>query len=90
MARARQVGTYGVQIDCPGCESEHVISLDKWSWNGDVQKTTFTPSLLTKIVYGVNSEKVFICHCFVENGQIRYLDDTTHKYKGQTLELPEL
>ena len=33
---------------CPGCKGIHAISYGqgKWSWNGDVNKPTFTPSVL--------------------------------------------
>jgi hypothetical protein len=30
-----------------------------------------------------------ICHSFVEQGQVRYLSDCTHKYAGQTVPLPD-
>lgn len=30
-----------------------------------------------------------ICHSFITNGEIQFLDDCTHELKGQTVELPE-
>lgn len=30
-----------------------------------------------------------ICHSFVRDGNIQYLNDCWHQYKGQTVELPE-
>lgn len=29
-----------------------------------------------------------VCHSFVRNGQIQFLDDCTHDLKGQTVDLP--
>jgi len=31
-----------------------------------------------------------MCHSFVENGQIRFLDDCSHALAGQTVDLPEI
>lgn len=30
-----------------------------------------------------------VCHSYVTDGRIQYLDDCTHELKGQTVELPE-
>jgi len=30
-----------------------------------------------------------VCHSFIHNGLIQFLDDCTHKLKGQTVPLPE-
>lgn len=90
MSRARKVGKNTVQIECPGCDCIHSVGLETWTWNGDTQLPTLSPSLLVTVTYGTDKKKKFICHSFVENGQIRYLDDTTHQFKGQTLDLPEL
>lgn len=38
-------------------------------------------------------EKVFkcaLCHSFIRNGMIQFLDDCSHELKGQTVELPEM
>jgi hypothetical protein len=31
-----------------------------------------------------------VCHSFVKNGKIQFLNDCTHKLAGQTVELPEI
>lgn len=44
---------------CPGCKCEHSVFTQnpnslgaKWSWNGDMEKPTFTPSLLMRWTSG--------------------------------------
>jgi hypothetical protein len=29
-----------------------------------------------------------VCHVFVENGKIRFLDDCTHELAGKTVDIP--
>ena len=96
-----------VAIKCPGCNCHHVIATvvpfgngAKWSFNGDMEKPTFTPSLLVrtgKYVPGHENmdEEGFegmssICHSFISNGFIQFLNDCTHELKGQTVELPQI
>ncbi len=31
---------------CPGCQCGHGVWLPRWTWNGNFEKPTFTPSLL--------------------------------------------
>ena len=49
----------------------------------DLDKPTVSPSLLQNFVPGI------ICHSFITDGKIQYLNDCTHKLAGQTIELPE-
>lgn len=42
---------YGVRINCPGCGDHHVLPTTaghgaRWTWNGDLERPTFSPSLL--------------------------------------------
>lgn len=44
---------YGVLIHCPGCGDDHVLPTTaghgaQWSWNGDLARPTFNPSLLVR------------------------------------------
>lgn len=57
-----------------------------WSWNGDTEKPTLKPSILSKAPYG--PEKIEIrCHSFVNDGQVQFLNDCSHEFAGQTLDL---
>jgi hypothetical protein len=80
-------------INCPGCECLHGIwttNVDGgpvWTFNGNMEKPTFSPSL--KVTYP-EKDKTNICHSFIRDGKIQFLNDCTHKMKGQTVELPEI
>lgn len=79
---------YSWMFWCPGCEKVHQFD-DRWTFNGDVHKPTFKPSLLVRYpVYGAQKRKKEVrCHSFVTDGQIRFLGDCTHKLKGTTVNL---
>lgn len=55
-----------------------------WEWNGDVEKPTLAPSILTWCDLP-NGKKV--CHSFIRNGMVEYLSDSTHEFAGKTVEL---
>lgn len=75
------------QFRCPGCATDHAVD-ESWSFNNSFEKPTFHPSILYREYEG---EKIsHICHSYVTDGFIRYLDDCTHNLKGQTVALPEL
>ena len=62
-----------------------------WSFNGDMERPTFVPSVLQQYDYGPDdNRKHFVCHSFVRDGRIQYLDDCTHAMAGQTVDLPEI
>lgn len=67
-------------IFCPACKCGHPID-DRWKFNGDLKKPTFTPSLLVHAQY--------ICHSFIKDGKIQFLNDCTHELAGQTVDLEE-
>lgn len=78
---------------CPGCKCDHGVWVKKegyngpvWSFNGDMERPTVSPSL--KITIPVPG-KMEICHSFITDGKIQYLNDCTHELAGQTIELPE-
>lgn len=87
---------------CPGCKCHHGISTKApaptWSWNGDVEKPTFSPSLLVKM--GPKADPVThlapkgaprqVCHSFIREGRIEFLSDCTHELAGQTVEMEEI
>ncbi len=85
--RVRQSGgktTY--LLWCPACDD--VVSIDDtWGWNGDTERPTFAPSLLTRISL-TDGER--ICHSFVTEGEWIYLDDCTHALAGQAVPVVDL
>lgn len=78
---------------CDGCKCDHAFTVTvpkeekfvPWTWNNDVNKPTFNPSLLVN-----GSEPDFRCHSFVKEGKIQYLGDCFHSLKNQTIELSEV
>lgn len=71
---------------CPGCGYEHSFRTKgkegqpKWTWNGDFEKPTISPSLLV-----FKDDPTRRCHIFVNNGMIQYLSDCFHDMKNKTI-----
>lgn len=55
----------------------------QWLWNGDMEKPTLTPSIRT--TGGHKGEH--LCHSFVTDGKIKFLNDSTHEFAGQIVDL---
>ena len=95
-----------VAFMCPGCQQMHHVTVNGsrgWTFNGDGDKPTFSPSVLVKgtvpitdaeheaIMFGGQVTPVpRVCHSFVTDGQIRFLSDCTHELVDQTVDLPDL
>ena len=78
---------------CPACGFEHAFSVDldghgkwqgngdAWSFNGDYESPTFSPSMLS------NRDSVDehhpLCHSFLQDGVWQFLEDCTHDMVGQ-------
>lgn len=92
---------------CPGCDGAHQVQVGegagpRWTFNGDYDRPTFTPSILVRgtepitdddhrrIMAGERVEpRPLVCHSFVTDGQIRFLGDCTHALAGWTVPLPD-
>ena len=69
---------------CPGCENHHAYTVPRWTFNGDMERPTFTPSLLC------NADHIpSRCHLFMTDGKIQFLSDCHHKLAGQTVEMED-
>jgi len=77
---------------CPGCNSEHSFD-QRWKFNKNLESPTLSPSYLIKGYLGYDSETkqpiYGICHSFIKEGKIQFLNDCTHNLRGKTVELPE-
>lgn len=73
---------------CPGCKFGHGFSDKIWTYNGDGNSPTIRASILVRGHNDLVGD--FICHSFVTDGKIQFLNDCTHALAGQTVELPEL
>lgn len=77
---------------CPGCKYHHHLQIERgstnpngpiWKWNGDMEKPTFSPSLM------VNARTDQQCHLALRDGKISYFNDCMHELAGRTVELEE-
>lgn len=91
------VGGYGHW--CPGCNEMHVIithydpdfSGPAWSFNGDINSPTFTPSIYINTSREIDGKSVpHCCHYFMQDGILRYCGDSTHDFAGKNVPLPDL
>lgn len=90
---------------CPGCDGAHAVytalpGRPCWGFNGNVERPTFTPSLLVTWDHwvppatpenpnpGPQTKVHDVCHSFITDGRIQFLGDCTHKLAGQTVEIP--
>lgn len=96
----RSVNDHGITYKalmfiCPGCKEfggtglhmlpvNSTVKRPSWDWDGNLEKPTLTPSILT----GKNSPQ--ICHSFLKAGIFEYLSDCTHSLANQHIPLPDL
>lgn len=94
-----------IMFRCPGCDTAHEITVDGsrgWTWNGDGDKPTISPSILAKgtrqitddehrrIMAGEHVEpEPQVCHSFIRDGRWEFLSDCTHALAGQTVDIPD-
>lgn len=96
-------GAVRVGFWCPGCDGLHAVKVQQdaatphpcWTYNGNPEKPTFTPSILVTSGRRVDPAYVAeegdppeVCHSFVTDGRIQFLGDCTHALAGQTVDLP--
>jgi hypothetical protein len=77
---------WGYAFFCVGCEHAHVFSIAGnkiWTFDGNVEMPTFTPSLL-------NDSPDQRCHLNLTKGKIQYHLDCSHDMKGKLIDLPEM
>lgn len=76
-------------FQCPACGNCHGPN-HTWGFNGDMDRPTFTPSLLVTSEYGPeDARRKRVCHSFITDGKIQFLSDCTHAMAGQTVEIPD-
>lgn len=82
---------------CPGCKCNHGVPVPPhrlaWDWNTSLDAPTLHPSVL--ITYnGADAGKPGAlparCHCFIHDGQIKFLGDCTHELAGKTVPMEEV
>ncbi len=103
-SKLRKASDGKLMFRCPGCNELHGVAVGggpgpRWSWNGDAELPTFSPSILVTWNEPSDKEEEFddpamdrkmICHSFVTDGVIRFLTDCTHALAGTSVEIPDL
>lgn len=85
---------------CEGCGQHHGVWTTKpnivdgkphiWSYNGNPDRPTFQPSIHITRKKSGQKNKETICHSFVTDGRIRFLNDCRHPFKGKTVDLKDI
>jgi hypothetical protein len=96
---------------CPACRQEHRFCTKAvsgvredgtrwpvWTFNGDMARPTFSPSLLYQTGKGrwegtrwvATGPKRVVCHLHLRDGQLAYCGDNPHQFNGKTVPLPDL
>ncbi len=78
---------------CPGCNDYHVINTDcKRQWpchtlTGSLNNPTIRASVLS-----IGDSKIGKphCHSYITNGNIKFLNDSTHQLSGKTIAMKPL
>ncbi len=67
-----------------------------WTWNGSVEAPTLKPSIKTTTtrpvanpIEGKPDMEEVICHSWLNDGMVQFLDDTTHELRGKTVPLED-
>lgn len=78
----------GYRMNCPGCGLHHVIFSEKsdgvpspWTFNGDLEKPTVTPSL--KVTMG--DDNPYCCHFVITDGMVSFCSDSSHSFANKTV-----
>ena len=96
MPRAALRGISGSHLvfRCPACDTWHTVRVQEphnWSWNGDLERPTLSPSVFVNAPGNQHRHPAApSCHSFVTDGRIQFLGDCTHALAGQTVDLPEV
>lgn len=86
--------TIGWSFYCPGCGHGHVFWVGgspiypSWQFNGDLDKPTFSPSLLNTCDNHPDPAQRR-CHLNLIDGKLHYHNDCTHPLAGKTMDLEE-
>lgn len=79
------IGWY--MFHCPGCNTTHSFWTSSpdhpnWNFNNNLENPTISPS------HRVSMSEGTICHSFIKDGNIQFLNDSKHHLAGKTVELP--
>ena len=62
MSKAKRTGEGSLRFDCPGCGEPHIVNVGEgrpgWSFNGDFERPTLSPSVLVRTGHYCNTPPV--------------------------------
>lgn len=87
-----------LMLICPGCPGSglHMLPVNsttktpQWTWDGNLEAPTLSPSILTRIEPYVDGKPTGICHSHLRSGVFEFLGDCTHEFAGQHVPMPDL
>lgn len=96
-------GEQRLVFHCPGCGCLHSFRLADgnlkrdpqrpiWKWNGSLDKPSLEPSLIMYSLYSVEERqrlKVKLCHLYLTDGVIIFLNDCEHDLKSRKVALAD-
>jgi len=71
---------------CPGCRCGHRVPVTgpkAWTFNGDIQSPTLSPSVLVSYEPNPPKDRPARCHCFIQQGTIVFQSDCDHAMAGK-------
>ncbi len=72
--------TSGLTFYCPACKRPHMVSLDMWTWDGNIETPAFSPSVLvTSGHFDSNFKQGDPCWC-TYNEEHKEPDDSLNKF----------
>ncbi len=91
MTKLWKAGDSVLVFECPACGYGHPFHIgeghpdnQRWEFNGDFEKPTFSPSLM--VCRDFPDKR---CHSFVRDGRIQFLPDSWHG-RSDTADLPDV
>ena len=85
------------QIECPASQCIEIPRDGRWTFNGDFENPTFSPSINETRGKAGQTQAEFKAdpnpwrnHVFIRDGYIQYLSDCTHELAGMTVQIKPL
>lgn len=80
---------------CPGCRHCHSYLTEatdrpNWTFNGDLDRPTFSPSLRVYTTHPETRVETTLCHLHVTDGELRYCGDCVHDHNGKVVPMCDI
>lgn len=80
-------GTNYLLYWCEGCGHIHHVPAERWSFNGNVDSPTISPSVRHFYTHPETKAEKTVCHYFIRDGVMQFCSDSPHKLAGQNAPL---